>query len=76
MSGYADLFYKNLIWNSSQFSSLVLEFQIFSEIEKKKPSRAGFSNLNQPRAAHLSARSYGGPHGAKLGVFYKFSEEF
>ena len=36
----------------------------------------GLSNLNQPRAAHLSVRSWGGPHEAKLGEFYRFSKEF
>ena len=30
-------------------------------------SKPGFTNLNQPRAAHLSAGSYGGPHGVILG---------
>ena len=34
MSGFPELFYKNLFWNSSQLSNLVLEFQTFSEIEK------------------------------------------
>ena len=34
MLGFPDLFYKNLIWDSSQHSNLVLDFQFFSEIEK------------------------------------------
>ena len=36
----------------------------------------GLSNLNQPRAAHLSVRPQGGPHKAKSGEFYRFSKEF
>ena len=39
-------------------------------------SKPGLSNLNQPRAAHLSVRSKGGPHEAKLGEIYSFSKEF
>ena len=35
---------------------------------------AELSNLNQRRAAHLSVRSYGGQHKAKLGEFYSFSQ--
>ena len=36
----------------------------------------GLSNLNQPRAAHLSVRSNGGLHEAKLGEFYNFTKNF
>ena len=50
MSGYTDLFDKILIWNSSQLFSLVLEFQIFSEIEKT-PSIGGGRFLSG--TAHL-----------------------
>ena len=49
---------------------------ILSWVSKESCSRTGLSNLNQPRAAHLSVRSYREPHETKLREFYRFSKAF
>ena len=54
----------------------VLTISAFQNVATDNYFISGLSNLNQPRASHLSVRSYGRPHEAKLGEIYKFSNEF